>query len=156
LNILAIDVGLANVGFAIFNCDSSQATYIKSGSFHTKNNKPVEKRLADIYTFFNHLIEDNTINTLAVERPVFQGKHLNHDVVKSEAIFMILAGLNNLSYYPYSSTEVKKTLTGDGKADKQQVESGVFKYLNKTYDFKNDHESDAVAIGITFYKLTQN
>lgn len=49
---------------------------------------------------------------------------------------------------------VKKSVTGDGKAGKHEVESGVRAILKlpREYVFKSDDASDAVAIALTYLK----
>lgn len=52
----------------------------------------------------------------------------------------------------FSPSAVKKSATGNGKADKDEVEAGVRAKLKLTDDFtfKTDDESDAVAIAIAY------
>ena len=52
----------------------------------------------------------------------------------------------------YSPSAVKKAATGNGKADKDEVEAGVRQRLKlaPTFTFKSDDESDAVAVGLAY------
>ena len=57
--------------------------------------------------------------------------------------------------YDYAPSSVKKTVTGSGKASKQEVEEAVRKLFKLADDFKfvSDNASDAVAVGFTHIKL---
>ena len=55
----------------------------------------------------------------------------------------------------FTPTTVKKSVAGNGGADKLDVENGVRKKLGIPNDFifKSDDASDAVAVGITYLQL---
>jgi crossover junction endodeoxyribonuclease RuvC len=48
-----------------------------------------------------------------------------------------------------SPTTVKKAVAGNGKADKKQVAQAVETFIGE-YQFKNDDESDAVAVALAY------
>lgn len=51
----------------------------------------------------------------------------------------------------YSISTIKKAITGNGKADKAEVAACLDKYLTEKLTFETDDESDAVAVGITYF-----
>jgi crossover junction endodeoxyribonuclease RuvC len=151
MRILSIDVGIVNIGYAMFEIDDSKITYLSSGYLCTKHKKQTKERLNIIFTFFNDLIQTQNFETLIYEQPIFNRGKSGADVVKAEGVLLLLAGLNSLNCFSYTAPNVKKTVAQDGRADKQQVEDAVCKYLNLKLTFSTDHESDAVAIGLTHF-----
>jgi crossover junction endodeoxyribonuclease RuvC len=151
MRILSIDVGIVNIGYAIFDITDSKITYLSSGYLCTKHKKQTKERLNIIYTFFNNLIQSQNFETLIYEQPIFNRGKSGADVVKAEGVLLLLAGINNLNCFSYTAPNVKKTIAHFGRADKQQVEDAVCEYLNLKLTFSTDHESDAVAIGLTHF-----
>jgi crossover junction endodeoxyribonuclease RuvC len=154
MRILSIDVGIVNIGYAIFEIAENDITYLSSGYLCTKHKSQTKERLAIIYDYFADIIKNTEIKTLIYEQPIFNRGASGANVVKAEGILLLLAGINNLDCYSYTPSCIKKALTKLGKADKKDVENGVNKFLNLQLTFKTDHESDACAIGITHFLKT--
>lgn len=80
-----------------------------------------------------------------------RGFHKN--ATETEAIFKMV-GVSDLYAWRYGKTfaeitprEIKKALTGDGTASKEQVAAALERYVGKQ-DYTFDDESDSVAVGI--------
>lgn len=151
MRILSIDVGVVNVGYAVFDIHEDGITYLTSGYLCTKHKKQLKEKLNVIYDFFMNIIDTTEIETLVYEQPIFNRGVNGANVVKAEGILLLLAGVNNLDCYSYTAPCVKKAVTKSGNADKKEVENGVNDFLKLKLTFKTDHESDACAIGITHY-----
>lgn len=155
MRLLSIDVGIVNIGYAVFDIHESGITYLTSGYLCTKHKSQTKERLKIIYDYFAHIIENTEIKLLVYEQPIFNRGKNGANVVKAEGVLLLLAGAYDMDCYSYTACCVKKAVTKTGSADKKQVEEGVNKFLNKTLTFKTDHESDACAIGITHYLKVQ-
>lgn len=151
MRVLSIDVGIVNIGYALFDIADNAITYLSSGYLCTKHKKQTKERLNIIYNFFNDIIKGQEITTLIYEQPIFNRGKSGADVVKAEGVLLLLAGTNDMNCYSYTAPNVKKTIAENGRADKKEVEDAVCKYLNLKLTFKTDHESDAVAIGLTHF-----
>lgn len=151
MRVLSIDVGIANIGYALFDIHDSGITYLSSGYLSTNHKKQTKERLNIIYNFFNDIVKTQDIKTLIYEQPIFNRGKSGADVVKAEGVLLLIAGNNDLDCYSYTAPNVKKTIANDGRAGKKDVENAVCNYLNLQLTFKTDHESDAVAIGLTHF-----
>ncbi len=60
---------------------------------------------------------------------------------------MLSLALGNLKIYEYSTTAIKKTVVGVGRADKNQI-SVMVKCLLPKATFKTEDEADALAVAI--------
>lgn len=69
----------------------------------------------------------------------------------ASGILYLACQKHNIKMYEYSPLTVKKQLTGNGRATKEEVEEAT-KKLTNCDSFKVDHESDATAIAITLIK----
>ena len=59
--------------------------------------------------------------------------------------------LGNLEVYEYSTTQIKKTVSGVGRADKNQIKMMV-KIILPNAQFKTEDEADALAVALTHYQ----
>lgn len=75
----------------------------------------------------------------------------------TQAIFRVV-GIADYAVWISSSTvcveigitEAKKLITGNGRAEKEQVATAVMQYLTAPVEFAVDDESDAVAVGVAY------
>jgi crossover junction endodeoxyribonuclease RuvC len=151
--ILGIDVGICNVGWSVLriNGDLWLVDYnrIKADQF------ALVDKIGHIAYNLKCLIDTYDIRAIAFEDPVFVGKGKNGpDLQKVVGVIYYLAYLYELPVYRYTASAVKKQVTGNGKANKKDVENAVRNELklDDSVKFKTDHESDAVAVALTFYK----
>ena len=68
----------------------------------------------------------------------------------STGVIYLLASKYNIGIKDFPPTTVKKQMTGSGKADKEEIIKVVEDLMSKQgLTVKTNHESDAIAIGIT-------
>jgi crossover junction endodeoxyribonuclease RuvC len=151
---LGIDVGVANLGYCVFDICEKKFNYLTSGYLSTKQHKSTERRLKLIYDFFKNIIKTTNIKTLVYEQPFFNRGTNGANVIKAEGVLLLLAGEFNLPVFSYTASAVKKAVSKDGTADKQKVDDAVCDFLGLKLDFKTDHESDSCAVAITHYLKT--
>lgn len=148
--LLSWDVGYVNHGIALFNFDDSYIELLYSKYVRTDyekfgaNLEKFEKVLEDI-------IKKSNIDIFVYEKPVFKKGNSASFLNQMLGIVTLQMYKNNISMYPVTATEVKKTMCGKGNADKHEIESAVNKFLKIDKKYERDHESDAVAIGITYW-----
>lgn len=102
----------------------------------------------------NSLISQFSVDILAYESPFFRSGNNSMPIYWVTGTLQMASAFNELPIYPYSATEVKKAVSGSGKADKLEVEAGVRKYLslNNSFVIKDDHSSDSLAVGIACFE----
>jgi len=63
---------------------------------------------------------------------------------------MMKASAHNLKIYEYTPTEIKKSVSGKGRATKEQLEKMIRLLLGLSSDFKaaSSDETDAIAVGL--------
>lgn len=75
----------------------------------------------------------------------------------TQAIFRVVGIADMFAYVSLGKaceevgiTEAKKLITGNGRAEKEQVAVMVQRYLSEPVEFAVDDESDAVAVGVAY------
>ncbi|GAB6184305.1 crossover junction endodeoxyribonuclease RuvC [Thermodesulfovibrio hydrogeniphilus] len=145
MRIIGIDPGSRHFGYGIV---SYSMEMIHAGTLHLAHNINIPERLNLIYQTLNEIIEKYQPNEMAIEK-AFVGRTIPSSFVLTyaRAIALLVAAQHQIPVFEYSSTEIKKAITGYGRADKIQVRSMVRHFLNCDGKFSYD-SSDALAVAI--------
>ena len=145
--ILGIDPGSLSTGYSVIESDGRANRYITSGQINTSSLGSAE-RLATIYDGVTSVIETYQPLMMIIEK-VFMSKNADSALKLGQARGVaICAGVKaGLVVHEYSARFVKKTITGNGAADKRQVKYMACRLLSIAERDQND-ESDALAIAL--------
>ena len=154
--ILGIDPGLSVTGWAVVRYrGANNFEYEDHGSIPTCTNDPLHKRLGKIHQEIAKVLKKYDPSSVAIEN-FFVGINRSTTIQTLHArgvILLAFSSFNPVSVGEYAPNSVKKCLTGEGHATKEQVESSVRRYLNlndKGSLKLNSHESDALALAICY------
>lgn len=148
--ILGVDPGTARVGWAVVEIQKSLPVSHDFGCIMTRKTDEPQKRLLLIYNALRRLIADHSPDCIAVE-DLFFATNLKTAISVSQSRGMVLligaqAGISVVSYTPLA---VKRTICGDGHADKTQITNMVMRLLRLRKPPKPDDTADALAIALT-------
>lgn len=150
--VLGIDPGSNVTGWGVVD---SARTFkpVDYGAIKLPKNRPLAERLATLYKEVRKIVAASDANQAAVEG-VFMSKNWLSALKLGEARGAILAALadEGMEVFEYSPAEVKKTVTGYGRADKEQVREMVLVLLGLKDRMVLD-TSDALAVAITHSML---
>lgn len=159
-----IDQGIANCGYAVVELTPENEVIVLShGTITTKSDKPLPSRILQIYEMINDLANEYNGDILSCERLFFSpkqktGRNKSASIMYTNmatGVIFLLAEQQGLFFKDFVPGTVKKYLTGSGRATKEEIEESIKKYLGDNVVIKTEHESDAIAIGITavmYYK----
>lgn len=147
--ILGIDPGLAVTGYAIIESKGGNRSFqlLESGAIRTESKNPTPERLQVIYQEVCELVEEYSPNTVAVEE-IFFGQNKKTAGMVAQARGVILLASEGTSVEGYSPLQVKKTVTGHGRANKEQMKMMVKRLLNLQTIPKPDDAADAIGIAL--------
>jgi crossover junction endodeoxyribonuclease RuvC len=145
--ILGIDPGLANTGWAILKDEN---TLVECGCLVTKISDLSAVRLGQIYDEIESLIKKYKVKEMAIET-LFFAKNAKSAIKVAESIgvIKICGQRNGIEVSGYTPLQVKMTLVGYGRAEKEQVEEMIRRFLSLDKPINPSHASDAVAVGLT-------
>ncbi|MGV3618557.1 MAG: crossover junction endodeoxyribonuclease RuvC [Fimbriimonas sp.] len=149
MTILGIDPGLERVGYGLIRRDGSRLTPVAYGLIQTPRiSMPDRVRL--IHEEVAKLMDEHRPDCMATERLLFTvNKTTAMDVAKALGVVMLAGSEKGLPWAEYSPPEVKQSVTGQGNADKKQVQFMVTRLLGLAETPKPDDVADALAIAIT-------
>lgn len=152
---LGIDPGSNVTGYGIVEYDR-RFRVVDFGVIRLPKSKPLAERLALLYARIREIAAAGGITQAAVEG-VFMSKNWSSTLKLGEARGVILAALaaEGIEVFEYSPAEIKRTVTGYGKAEKEQVREMV-KVLTGLQKIPVLDASDALAVAITHSMLRGN
>lgn len=149
MNILGIDPGSRNLGYAIINMDKNSLKLVEAGLIKIKQNS-LQYQISQLIEGLDLVIKNHKIDEVAIEDIFFA---YNPKTVLKLAQFRGALSLRILqihgNFSEYTPLQVKKALTGKAKAKKEQVAFMVKKILGIKKEIKPLDITDAMAIAIT-------
>ena len=149
--ILGIDPGIGRCGWGVVKTINSSTTEVVDyGCIETKPNKKTEERLLEISEELDAIIKKNKPDVLAIEE-LFFGTNSKTALTVGQArgVILLEATRKKLSDFVYTPLQVKMSLTGYGRADKNQIGQMVKVLLKLEKIPKIDDTSDALAVALT-------
>lgn len=148
--LLAIDPGSRIVGFAVLNITSPTKPTLKDAGCFRLNADTLPKRLLELQRDLRELIETAAPTHAALESAYAATKHPQSALVMAHARGVILTELARTAVpiTELSPATVKKSLTANGRATKQQLATAVTDIL-KLPSTPTPHDiTDAIAIAL--------
>ena len=152
--ILSQDLSLSSPAFAVLEVTDGKVKILHLSHLKTNAKQKHGYRLLQIYNHMKDIyLEFPNIDYVVREKGFSRFHATTQALFKVVGVSDITAHIyNHKTVYEISPTTVKKVITGNGKASKDEVAEGVNTYLGTNIDFKTDDESDAVAVGIAYMK----
>ena len=147
--ILGIDHGLRVKIFRILSTKNDKTEVIDYGVIEPNNKETLSKRLYTIYTDIEELIKVFSPNILAIE-DIFYGRNVKSAFYLGQArgIAMMCAAKHNMPVFEYSAKKVKQAITGNGNADKRQLQYMIKQIFNLKHLPTPLDASDAIGIAL--------
>lgn len=149
--ILGIDPGLARMGFAVIEQKNKHSFVpLSYGCLETHKSQKEEDRLAELYQKLTKIFDQYKIERVAIEQLVFASNQTTaFEVSQARGLVYLLCGQRHIPIQSYSPTQIKLTIVGYGRAEKQQVQLMVKTIYNLKQIPKLDDTADALAVAYT-------
>lgn len=147
--ILGLDPGTTAAGYAFVDGDRSPVLR-DSGILPVRAETP-EQRLRELHQTLLALIRRWKPEAVAIEKLFFAANaRTAMAVAEARGVLLLTVVLGGTTVYEYTPAEIKKTITGQGNADKQQVRKmlGLIMPETKALNARDD-VFDAVAVALT-------
>ncbi|HHD81868.1 MAG TPA: crossover junction endodeoxyribonuclease RuvC, partial [Campylobacterales bacterium] len=149
MKILGIDPGTRVLGYCILDLTGEKYHLIEAGILKFKKNI-LKEQIIELVDGLDTILEAHNIDEVAIE-DIFYA-HNPQTVLKlaqfrGALTLKILLALGD--YHEYTPLQVKKAITGNGKANKEQVAFMVKRLLKIKKEIKPLDITDAMAIAIT-------
>ena len=149
MRIIGIDPGTLTAGWGVIDCDGGEATPVAWGAVRAKRNKPVPERLFEIVSRLEEVIAEHAPEAASVEE-AFYGESVQSALRIGEARSAVIVACRKagLTVEQFTPAEVKKSVTGNGRAHKSQVALMVKALLGLDEPPSPADASDALAVAL--------
>ena len=151
MRILGIDPGLANTGWGVVDFDGQKFRPVSYGTVNTKSTDRLEHRIAQIAQSVLQIAKDNNVEYLIME-DIFFAKNEVSAIGVAKVIGSICFAMYtiNIPVSVFTPLQIKMAITGNGRADKFQVQEMCRILMNLDKIPRPDHAADALAAAVCF------
>ena len=148
--ILGIDPGLQAIGFGCIESDGREHQFVDGGVITTPSTDETPKRLATIYDNLQELLTELKPELVSMEKLFFVRNITSGiSVAQAQGVMMLACRQADLPLFEYTPLQIKMSLSGYGRATKDQVQIMVQKLLNLSEKPKPNHCADALGAALT-------
>jgi crossover junction endodeoxyribonuclease RuvC len=150
VRVLGVDPGLTRCGVGVVDGAPGRAlSLVRVGVIRTSAGDDIAARLLAIETELESWLDACRPDAVAVER-VFSQQNVRTvmGTAQASAVAMVCAARRGLQVATHTPSEVKAAVTGNGRADKEQVTIMVTKLLRMTAPPRPADAADALALAI--------
>mgnify|MGYP006297516357 CR=1 FL=1 len=156
IRVLGIDPGLANTGWGILDAEGSRLLHIAHGTVTSEAGMEEQYRLLKIFNAIRKLIETYEPALVGVETLYFsKNRRSAIPVAQARGVVLVAAAQAEVETASHNPQDIKQALTGNGRAEKHQVQDMVRLLLGLEEIPRPDHAADALAAAICSYHLRQ-
>ncbi len=153
--ILGIDPGLRITGYGVLETSQARPMICEAGIIRTADDQATDmaKKVLSVYNGIVEIITQFEPESLAVEQLYAHYNHPRTAILMGHArgVIFLAAAQQNIPVISYASTKVKKIVTGNGRASKDQVQRTIQRELGLTTLPEPPDVADALAIALCHY-----
>jgi crossover junction endodeoxyribonuclease RuvC len=158
VRILGIDPGLNTTGYAVIEALHAGPKMLEAGiikSSERRTTPDMAQRLRSLYDGVSEVISQYGITDLAVEQLYAHYDHPRTAILMAHArgVILLAGGQRDLTVASYASTQIKKSVTGSGRAGKEQMQLAMLREFRLTKMPEPHDVADALAIALCHYHL---
>ena len=147
--ILGIDPGTRNMGYALISLEKGKISLVEAGLIKMKA-EDLQFQIPQMVEGLSAIFKNHNINEVAMEDIFYAHNPATTIKLAQFRGAIMLKLLQEFGQFSeYTALQVKKAITGKGKATKQQVNFMVKRLLNIKKEIKPLDISDAMAVAIT-------
>ena len=154
--ILGLDPGTATTGFGILNVIKSDFEVKEFGLIETEKNGYPSKRLFTIHKELSLLIKTFKPDVIAIEKLFFYNNAKTAmRVGQAQGVMLYCAEEHQTAIFEYAPAQIKKMISGNGRADKKLMQKSIRKLLGNGVRSRPkkrthfDNAADALAVALT-------
>ena len=150
--ILGIDPGLHITGYGVVEVSAQQPKVCEAGIIRPSG-KSMTSRLLFLYNGIVEVIDQFHPQVVAVEQLYAHYQHPRTAILMGHArgVILLAAGQRNLPLVSYNATRIKKTITGNGRASKEQIQRTIERELRLDKTPEPPDVADALAVALCHY-----
>jgi len=150
MKVLGIDPGLSVTGYGLVDSAGRKPRLIEAGIIRSSTSRPLERRLLELYEGLEEVVGEFVPDVFSVEELYSHYRHPKTAVIMGHArgVLFLVAGRKDIPVFSYSATRIKKSLTGEGRATKEQIASMIYRTVDCSDVTIQSDVTDAIAAAL--------
>jgi crossover junction endodeoxyribonuclease RuvC len=155
MRILGIDPGLNITGYGVLDTEGRHLRLVEAGVVRGKTRGSLTARLREIYEGVAEVIAGLKPEAMAIEELYSHYERPRTAILMGHArgVICLAAALADIPVHHYSATQIKRILTGNGRAPKSQVQRAIQRELLLPAVPDPPDVADALAIALCHFYL---
>lgn len=156
--VVGIDPGLNVCGYGVLEAAGRSVRIVEAGVVRSVRSRSLAERVKQIYDGINDVLGSFQPETLALEELYSHYQRPRTAILMGHArgVICLAAAGHGIPVVHYSATQVKKILTGNGRASKRQVQRAIGYELALAQLPEPPDVADALAIALCHFYLTDD
>lgn len=155
--ILGIDPGLNITGYGVLDVGHDRPQVVEAGVIRSSRSDNLPARLKSLHEGLVDVLKAFPLDAIALEDLYSHYERPTTAIMMGHArgVLCLAVAQFSLPIHSYAATQVKKMLTGNGRAGKEQVQLAITRHLNLSEVPEPPDVADALAIAMCHYFLSQ-
>jgi crossover junction endodeoxyribonuclease RuvC len=155
VRILGIDPGLNTTGYGVMEVQSGRLVLCEAGIIRGRSRESLTARLVEIHAGVADVIQSLKPDMMALEQLYSHYKQPRTAILMGHArgVICLAAAQAGIAVISYSATQIKKVLTGNGRAPKSQMQAAIRQELGLAEPPEPADVADALAVAMCHYHL---
>ncbi|OGK18419.1 crossover junction endodeoxyribonuclease RuvC [Candidatus Roizmanbacteria bacterium RIFCSPHIGHO2_02_FULL_40_13b] len=151
MRVLALDSGIERTGYAVFDYKNKKHELLAYGLVKTSKNDDLSARLFELSQKLDEILMRNTPDVCVLEQLFFNTNQKTAIIVaQAQGATILTVTKRSIPVEFISPLTVKQAITGDGRADKKQIQKMVSFTIKFPVKPETDDVYDAVACGMAY------
>lgn len=148
--ILGIDPGLQCTGYGLVFTEGGEHRLVEAGVVRPDPQGQLEKRLMELHDTLRDIVRQYTPQAMAIEQLYSHYDRPTTAILMGHArgVICLAAALEGVPVYHYPATNIKKILTGNGRASKDQMQSSIQREFRLASIPEPHDVADALAVAL--------
>jgi crossover junction endodeoxyribonuclease RuvC len=158
--VLGIDPGLGVTGYAVVSPSRTGPFVVEAGVLRPRgaSAKTLDGRLKVLHEGVLEILDAFPPTALALEQVHSHSKHPRTAILMAHArgVIVLAAALRDVPVFGYAALRIKKSLTGSGRAPKEQMQHAIRVELGLDALPEPHDVADACAVALCHYQIARN
>lgn len=150
MRVMGIDPGLTRCGLSVVQAGKGRSVLpVAVGVVRTPPEEDLAERLLRLSVAVEEWMDDYQPDVVAIER-VFERSNVSTvmNTAHASGVLMLAAAKRGIAVHMYTPSEVKKSVSGNGRADKVQMTNMITRILGLSEPPKPADAADALALAV--------
>jgi crossover junction endodeoxyribonuclease RuvC len=160
LRILGVDPGLQVTGYAVLEARGRSPHVREAGIIRTaegRDTTDIARRLVTLYNGIVEVLDELRPGVMVVEQLFAHYEHPRTAILMAHArgVLLLAGAQRDIGVQSYAASRIKKTITGHGRASKEQMQHTIQRELGLPQLPEPHDVADALAVALCHFYVHQ-